>query len=49
MQALHYITLNLWDFILRSVVEYNYGAQNTVIYEVKKPCSTNKAFSVLQI
>ncbi|AKH95555.1 hypothetical protein M876_13360 [Elizabethkingia anophelis FMS-007] len=37
------------DFILRSVVEYNYGAQNTVIYEVKKPCSTNKAFSVLHI
>ncbi len=32
------------DFILRSVVEYNYGAQNTVIYEVKKALFNEQGF-----
>ncbi|CAM3621910.1 hypothetical protein ELOC111193_13825 [Elizabethkingia occulta] len=37
MQGLHYMTLNLRDFILRNPVEYNYRAYNTMIYEAKSP------------
>lgn len=46
MQALHYMTINLQDFVLRNATEYSYGTQNAIKYEAKKPCPLNKAFSV---